>query len=627
MTKNNTLFRGNVFFLVFLLFFSSAHAALVEQSWVEDRSGALTLEEVARLQPKPFEGALSRGYGNGAIWVRLTIDPTQFEPASQNSDDRLVLRIRPVYLNDIQVFDPLAPNGFAGALGDLHHPRQDAIQRSDFVLPIARGTAPRHVWLRLTSTSARQIHVDVLPIAQLQSAYHWIEMLYGLYMGIVVLLVLWGVVNALMQQDALMGAFGLKQAGALLYGFTSFGYARVFWPPDWSAYSLSLLGSYAAVLAVAGSVWFHLRFLRDYAPAPWAYGLLKALLWLCVANAAGLALGFEQLALQINMNVVLLGPPLCLLCALTARVYTQPQLMQQPVLPKPLFLSFYALIVVILLGAASTGLGFAPASIWTIYLSQVHGLVTGMLVLAMLQYRSYRINQERQLAHMELQHVKLTAEYEHERRLEQERLLAMLAHEIKTPLATMNLRMGPNTSADMRLAIRAINGVIERCLQASQTEDGALLVNPQPVDLAALLDDAMQTSPCPESIELELSQLPTLTTDKQLLHIVLSNLLDNACKYAAPSSKIQVQAHTSSQANLGVQITVRNQPGSAGWPDANQVFDKFYRAPHAQRQAGTGLGLYIVRSVLAKLGGSVSYAPTSTHVVFEVTLPVSPDLG
>lgn len=609
--------------LVFVLL-AAAGPAKAQSTWRHDPTANLSLAQVQQLPAQPFKGAVSQGYGTGAVWIELHIDPAAFAPPPPHADDRLALRMRPVYLDDIQVFDPLAPNGFAGAVGDLHHPRQEAIQRSDFVLPIARGTEPRRVWLRVTSSSVRQIHVEVLPAAQLQSAYHQTEMLYGLYMGIVVLLVLWSGVNALVQHDALMGTFGLKQVGALLYGFTSLGYARVFWPAEWSAHSLSLLGSYASVLAVAGSVWFHVRFLRDYAPAPWAYRLLQGLLWLCAANLVGVALGFERLALQTNMHVILLGPLLCLLCALTARVYTQPQLAQQPVLPRALLLSFYGLIVLVLLGASTTALALAPASIGSIYLSQVHGLVTGMLVLAMLQYRSYRIGQERQHAHMQLQHAKLTAEHEHERRLEQERLLAMLAHEIKTPLATMHLRMGPNTTPDVRLAMRELNSVIERCLQAAQTEDGALPVNPQPVDLAALLDDARHACPAPERVQLELGSLPTLTTDRQLLHIVLSNLLDNACKYAAPNSPLVLEARSIEH---GVRVTVSNQPGAASWPDAQHVFDKFYRAPHAQRQAGTGLGLYIVRSVLAKLGGSIRYVPSPTHVVFEVTLPVSPALG
>ena len=65
-----------------------------------------------------------------------------------------------------------------------------------------------------------------------------------------------------------------------------------------------------------------------------------------------------------------------------------------------------------------------------------------------------------------------------------------------------------------------------------------------------------------------------------------------------------------------------NEPGVAGWPDADKVFEKYYRSPNARRMAGTGLGLYLVRSLVHKLGAKVSYAPDGTHVHFRVDMPV-----
>jgi hypothetical protein len=64
-----------------------------------------------------------------------------------------------------------------------------------------------------------------------------------------------------LQRDALVGAFIFKRAAVLVCAVTSLGYARTYWPLDWSAESLSLFGSYAAVLAAAGRVWFHVRFM------------------------------------------------------------------------------------------------------------------------------------------------------------------------------------------------------------------------------------------------------------------------------------------------------------------------------------------------------------------------------
>ncbi len=115
-------------------------------------------------------------------------------------------------------------------------------------------------------------------------------------------------------------------------------------------------------------------------------------------------------------------------------------------------------------------------------------------------------------------------------------------------------------------------------------------------------------------------------TDKQLLFIVLSNLLENACKYAPTDTPIRVRlqlvyAHDSSP--TGLQLEVSNSPGNAGWPEADKVFEKYYRSPHARRQAGTGLGLFLVRNVVDILGGRIDYAPSNSEIRFVVQLPSS----
>ncbi len=141
-----------------------AHAQdhIVERAWLEDPTGQLTWAQVQQHPMQPFQATLNRGFGAAVVWLRLRIDPhVMGTPATPGK--HLVLRIRPVYLDDVQVFDPLVPGGLVGTVGDRHHPRQDALQGMDFLLPIARGDAPRDLWLRLQTSSTRQVNVAALP--------------------------------------------------------------------------------------------------------------------------------------------------------------------------------------------------------------------------------------------------------------------------------------------------------------------------------------------------------------------------------------------------------------------------------------------------------------------------------
>ena len=72
----------------------------------------------------------------------------------------------------------------------------------------------------------------------------------------------------------------------------------------------------------------------------------------------------------------------------------------------------------------------------------------------------------------------------------------------------------------------------------------------------------------------------------------------------------------------GMLVTIRNQPGHAGWPDAQKVFQKYYRSPGAHSKTGSGLGLYLVRSAARRLGGWVRYVPDTNTVMFEFWLPL-----
>jgi K+-sensing histidine kinase KdpD len=112
-------------------------------------------------------------------------------------------------------------------------------------------------------------------------------------------------------------------------------------------------------------------------------------------------------------------------------------------------------------------------------------------------------------------------------------------------------------------------------------------------------------------------------TDRKLLTIILGNLLDNALKYRATASAIEVTAGPQSRGSLGgLLFSVSNLPGDTGRPDAEQVFKKYWRGPSATRHAGSGLGLYLSLLIANHLGGDLRYQPEDSNVRFELWLPI-----
>lgn len=600
---------------------------IVARAWLEDPTGQMTWAEAQQQPMQSFDGTLNRGFGTAAVWIRLRIDP-QLVDAPSAPADHLVLRMRPVYLDEITVYDPLVAGGKAGVVGDRYHPRLDAMQGADFLFPIARGDAPRDVWLRLESTSTRQIDVVALPAnALVAETMRW-DIIASLYIGVGLILFIWAIIQRVLHGEKLMGFFALMQLTAVLFGLSSLGLLRVFWPLAWPAETLNQLSSAFGVLVIGGGLLFHERFLREFRPAAWAMGLLYAMLALVLVNLALLALGKVIWALQSNMVTLLLAPLISLLCALTGRAWdATADNAAAPALSRRILVSFYVGFLALFMLASSTGLGLVRATEWTIYVSQLHTLISSVLLILMLEYRAFILNQRRQQAQLLLEKTTLQVAHERALREEQEKLLAMLAHEIRTPLATMHMRLDGQAKGgrEIRQAIRDMDTVIERCLQILQMGDGQLAPKLQPLDLVGSIWSAVSACSQPERVQTQLPPSLPMEADPQILFIVLGNLLENACKYSAPDTPIDLCCSVvdAPPEKPVVRLELSNLPGKAGWPDPDHIFDKYYRAPLAKWQSGTGLGLYLVQSLTQTLGGKIAYQPDDKLLRFVLTLPLN----
>lgn len=604
---------------------ATAQDHITQRSWLEHPSGQLTWSEAAQQRGQAFEGVLSLGFGEAPVWVRLRIDP-KAQPAPSQVDQPLMLRIRPVYLDDIQIFDPLV-GGQIGVVGDLHHPRGQFFEGLDFVVPIARGDAPRDIWLRLSSSSTRQLAVQAVNHDALHRMTSNQQLIFALYVSVILIFSIWGWVQWLFGREKIIGAFALKQTAALVFALGSLGYTRAFWPAGWPAAWLDTTTTLSSIFAVSAAIYFHILLIQEFEPPPWVGYLLRVPMLLVPIKLLLVFFDQSMLALRINMVEILLTPFLFLGAVSLARVWDQQENLVKPVLARWVVIGFYSLLVLILLVASLPGLGLAKGGEIPLYLVQVHGLLTAFLILLMLQYRKHVQEARQRDTALALERSQLQALQERGIREEQEKLLAMLAHELKTPLATMHMRLNADAqgSREIRHAIRDMNAVIERCLETAQFSDRQLQANLTPVDLVGVLNDVVSSCAEPARVIMDIPDQWTVQTDRQLMHIVLSNLIENACKYAEPHSPIEVKLFSALAADSVTQkicFEISNLPGRAGWPEATQVFEKYYRSPHARRQAGTGLGLYLVRNLVQLLGGEIDYAPDETHVRFVVCLPL-----
>jgi two-component system sensor histidine kinase BaeS len=229
----------------------------------------------------------------------------------------------------------------------------------------------------------------------------------------------------------------------------------------------------------------------------------------------------------------------------------------------------------------------------------------------------------------------LTAEQVERSELARRRMAADLAHELRTPLAALQagleeLRDGLVEPDDARL--EALHGqslrlgrVVEDLAELSAAETAALSLRRAPVDLTRVAQDAVAAArPVLDSTGLHLttrlSDAVVVEGDSDRLHQVVSNLLVNTARHCRAGDVVAVSIdRTASWASLVVSDT---GPGIAA-TDLPFVFDRLWQGQADRDVAGSGIGLAVVRELVAAHGGTVRVDSDGLHgTTFTVELPL-----
>lgn len=231
--------------------------------------------------------------------------------------------------------------------------------------------------------------------------------------------------------------------------------------------------------------------------------------------------------------------------------------------------------------------------------------------------------------------------------------IATASHQLRTPIASMNLQLEvflrsarelkPEHREDLEEIYetqQALMNLVNRLLQTSRLELGRFAIAPEPTDLRGCIEEAfVRVSPLAEERHVKLTKrlegkAVTVRVDRKLMEIILDNLLTNAIKYSPEKSgvvEINIEEANARQLRAGqrvpgegVLISIRDN--GMGIPEAEQqrVFRRLFRSSlaHQSDSGGSGLGLYMVRSILDYSGGNIWFlSKEGKGTTFVVWLP------
>ena len=224
--------------------------------------------------------------------------------------------------------------------------------------------------------------------------------------------------------------------------------------------------------------------------------------------------------------------------------------------------------------------------------------------------------------------------------------LKTISHELRTPLT--NIQMGADTlkmlfelpdwqqhteaaiesleilDEGCRREIKLVNNLLELVHLDARSEPLAI----EAVDLnkficytAKLFTQRIKQQQQQLNIDIP-KNLPEIETNPSILERILTELLNNACKYTPQGENIELSVELSTSV---LKLTIANSGVELTDTELKSIFDKFYRVPKSDRwqHGGTGLGLALVKKQVEYLGGSIQANNQDRQLVMTLELPAN----
>ena len=603
--------------------------------WMEDAQDNLTPNEVLAEPPprawRPLNTPLNEGYRKDVVWLTFQV------PAASTAGDPVWLLAHPTYLDSVQVYQRDAATG-----------AWRVQQSGDHVPPSLKAGIREHLFrlqhdaialVRVQTSSAMQFQGTVFPSTQaLTAEIASRERSMGVYFGVMAALLLSVWAASVLFRTYNLYALAMLGTVSTLHVLNVRGYLSMWLPDTWTVWGSHAVGMGA--FAVAATVAWQMReqLTRNTRHRKTDRAFL-ALIAINVLGTLSVPLGFYSSVAWINLvSLVISDTIACTLCI-------QALLLRYRRVQHSLLLAAYG---VHLLGGIPTiavmmGFGLAKVDIPSLWQFQVL-VFTALIAYAVfvgiaLRYRQAEKSKDQAIAHLaqsehELEDrielrtqelslaqasLKQALDSERELRHEQRQFFHMISHEFRTPLAVVDsaaaeqqsfpspdLQEQTNRAIQIRRACRRLTSLVDSCLINERLDSAGFTLNPAPTSVASLLEHAAQLARWSPRHQLHLhtgSAPDEWVCDETLVRIALSNLVDNAVKYAA-AGEIFIGASKTESGLL--EISVADEGSGMSLEVMNRIFQQFERGDRTDQSKGFGLGLWVARRVARLHGGDIT---------------------
>jgi len=632
------------FFLSLLLacMFAQARSPspLLEQALLKDPDSALSVEQVAQARFETYVGNLGLGFQPGAVWLRLTID--QADSDDNEASRALVLRVGPNYLERIELFQWQDGRWQQQARGSLMRAAGRACPDDLHCFEItAKPSEPTTVYLRIAHEGFLVTQVEVLPARDLSAAVAKRVRAISVSLSVALCLLAMGVVLLLTDRSVLLAAYCGFQLTVLLFIASNAGMVAAVLPGVSDTW-LNLLNNLLYVLRVTVTGLLVWAFLQPHRPSPMFLRGCQVMLAVCGINALLVAAGHTQPGMRGSLLVFSLLPFWFLYGTFSAASLPTAQ---RRVLLVGILVFMLMLILGLWLNLSTWSEMPRVGLVKQIVDWRLNGFAVGVLFFWLTMLESSSQKRARAQEFEALRQQALDARARQAELDERSALIDMLTHELKNPLGTIGFalaslrqQLGGSRDAAMRLqsieaSAHRMDDLIERVASLSKIERATPSDSPPLLDAAALVQELLADMPEPQQWRVEVQPQASFRCDRQMLWVILENLMTNASKYGLPGHVLRLKvawqdaepsvpggAAQAPPARLAC-FDISNRVDPACVPDADSLFERYYRHPNVLNKAGMGLGLSVVKAAADKIGGTVSFRHEGDQVFFTLKVP------
>ena len=616
----------------------------IERAYLNDGQNQTSIDAISQAPFAPFAGDLRLGLLQGATWIRFRInhnDPSG-KRAAADAGNPLILRVGPYTLDQIDLYENYGGRWHVSRGGDRQPKNMDKCpdDRHCFSLH-AYGQEPSTVYLKVQTQGMRLIETEltledtlalvVAPrVARISAAL-------ALSNGLLLL----GLLFLVTQRSRLMHFYCWYQASVVLLIYASTGMLAARFSAI-SPQTIETFGNLIQVARVLAVVLLGWAAIAHYQP-PRAYRRLFYFLvvW-CAANALLIAAGYAHLGLTLNYLVLGLNPLVQLYGAMHTSGNTT-------TLRRIIYAAYGCYLAALTVGSlvALDLLYFSPltGALQNLADWRLNGVAVGVFI--MLYVNTERAGQKI-LALREVQALRieaLQAKAQREILNERNTLIDVLTHELKTPLGTMRFALaalkrdlGANPDSLQRIkhidaSVNRMDTIIEHVASSIKLEENTQALQLEHIPAAPLIAEIIQDRPGFERFRLHIDEGATFHTDRNLLLQILENLISNAEKYSAPGDILvfvrasaniappNIRAGSDALAPVLLHLEICNRVAPENTPDAERLFDRYYRHPNMVGLPGIGIGLSLVQVAADIIGATVHYRFESGWAIFELHIP------